>query len=217
GADTSDDASVIEAALQQFYAEHAPPPDIHVPVLPPEHEALENWLSSRSSRRVRVAVPQRGPKRGLVDLARRNAELGYQTRFDANQTSDYDGLEMLQSVLRLPELPRRIECFDISTIQGSETVASMVVCEDGRMKRSEYRKFRISPSASLGGAAPSSGAAAGELPRFLDDFAAMEQVVRRRYARLVERGGPFPDLIVIDGGKGQLNAAYAALESVGLS
>src|SRR5690606_610244 len=108
GADTSDDASVIEAALQQFYAEHAPPPDIHVPVLPPEHEALENWLSSRSSRRVRVAVPQRGPKRGLVDLARRNAELGYRTRFDANQTSDYDALEMLQSVLRLPELPRRI-------------------------------------------------------------------------------------------------------------
>src|SRR5690606_34284105 len=122
----------------------------------------------------------------------------YRTRFDANQTSDYDALEMLQSVLRLPELPRRIECFDISTIQGSETVASLVVCEDGRMKRGEYRKFRIAPSTSV-------GTAAGDIPRFLDDFAAMEQVVRRRYAKVVEQGGPFPDLIVIDGGKGQLN------------
>lgn len=208
GADTTDDASVVEAALQQFYAEHAPPPDIHVPVLPLESEALENWLSSRSTRRVRITVPQRGDKRGLVDLARRNAELGYRTRFDSNATANYDALEILQSVLRLPELPRRIECFDISTIQGSETVASMVVCEDGRMKRSEYRKFRI--------AARDTGSGNGA-PRFLDDFAAMEQVVRRRYKRVVEQGGPFPDLIVIDGGKGQLNAAYAALETVGLS
>lgn len=208
GADTTDDASVVEAALQQFYAEHAPPPDIHVPVLPLESEALENWLSSQSTRRVRITVPQRGDKRGLVDLARRNAELGYRTRFDSNATANYDALEILQSVLRLPELPRRIECFDISTIQGSETVASMVVCEDGRMKRSEYRKFRI--------AARDTGSGNGA-PRFLDDFAAMEQVVRRRYKRVVEQGGPFPDLIVIDGGKGQLNAAYAALETVGLS
>jgi excinuclease ABC subunit C len=212
GADTTDDASVVEAALQQFYAEHAPPPDIHVPVLPPEREALENWLSSMSTRRVRIAVPQRGDKRGLVDLARRNAELGYRTRFDSNQTANYEALEILQSVLRLPELPRRIECFDISTIQGSETVASMVVCEGGRMKRSDYRKFRVGAAISQG-----AGAEAGEPARFLDDFAAMEQVVRRRYKRVVEQGGPFPDLIVIDGGKGQLNAAYAALETIGLS
>jgi excinuclease ABC subunit C len=207
GADTTNDTTVVEAALQQFYADHAPPPDIHVPVLPVELDALEKWLSSQSTRRVRISMPQRGDKRGLVELARRNAELGYRTRFDSNATANYDALEILQAVLRLPELPRRIECFDISTIQGSETVASMVVCEDGRMKRGDYRKYRIGSRETEG----------VEPPRFLDDFAAMEQVVRRRYKRVVEQGGPFPDLILIDGGKGQLSAAYAALETVGMS
>ena len=100
----------------------------------------------RVGRKVRIVVPQRGDKRGLVDLANRNAALAYQTRFNQAQTAQYDALETLQHVLALPALPRRIECFDISTIQGSETVASMVVCEDGRMRRSEYRKFRIQGS-----------------------------------------------------------------------
>jgi excinuclease ABC subunit C len=171
-------------------------------------------------------VPQRGAKRGLLDLVHRNAELAYRSRFDAEGTAQYEALELIQAALRLPELPRRIECFDISTIQGSETVASMVVCEDGRMKRGEYRKFRVREGHTREGAASPPGETSREGPsdrgvpvngRFLDDFAAMEQVVRRRYARLLEAGGPFPDLIVIDGGKGQLNAAYAALESVGLS
>ncbi len=206
GLDTQTEAQVVEATLQQFYTDVAPPPDVHVPVLPPEAEAVEKWLNTRAGRKVRLSVPRRGDKRGLLDLARRNAELGYRTRFDANQTAHYEALEILQTVLRLPELPRRIECFDISTNQGAETVASMVVCEDGRMKRSEYRKFRVA-----------SPRGAGTADRFLDDFAAMEQVVRRRYARVVEAGGPFPDLILIDGGIGQLNAAYAALETVGLS
>ena len=112
-------------------------------------------------------------------------------------------------MLALPALPRRIECFDISTIQGSETVASMVVCEDGRMKRSEYRKFRI-----RGTQRPAvRRSAAG---RILDDFASMHEVVLRRYRKLLEHGGPFPDLILIDGGKGQLSAAYEALEALGL-
>ena len=97
----------------------------------------------RAGRRVRIVVPQRGEKRGLVDLATRNAALAYQTRFNQATAAQYDALETLQAVLALPALPRRIECFDISTIQGSETVASMVVCEDGRMRRGEYRKFRI--------------------------------------------------------------------------
>jgi excinuclease ABC subunit C len=126
---------------------------------------------------------------------------------------------MLRVALGLQALPRRIECFDISTIQGRETVASMVVCEDGRMKRSEYRKFRIrsrEPRAGgrvlpAGGREPEAGG------RYLDDFAAMNQVVLRRYRRAMESGGPFPDLILIDGGKGQLSAAYAALEELGLS
>jgi excinuclease ABC subunit C len=139
----------------------------------------------------------------MMELAHRNASLGYRTRFDANATANYEALESLQAVLRLSKLPRRIDCFDISTIQGSETVASMVVCEEGRMRPGEYRKFKIKKDVGQ--------------ERFLDDFAAMEQVVRRRYAKVLENGGPFPDLIVIDGGKGQLNAAYAALETVGLS
>jgi excinuclease ABC subunit C len=108
-------------------------------------------------------------------------------------------------VLKLTSLPRRIECFDISTIQGAETVASMVVCEDGRMRRSDYRKFRIRGS----------GLGAGDSAN--NDFASMHEVVQRRYRKLLEQGGPFPDLVVIDGGKGQLEAAYEALEGLGLA
>ena len=217
GTDTVREAAVVEAAVQQFYADQAPPPDVHVPVLPEEADALESWLGERAGRSVRLGVPQRGDKRGLLELARRNAELTYRSRFDAGATAQYEALELLQAALRLPELPRRIECFDISTIQGSETVASMVVCEDGRMKRGEYRKFRVGSREPGSGNRPAPRSPIPDPGRFLDDFAAMEQVVRRRYAKLLEAGGPFPDVILIDGGKGQLNAAYAALESVGLS
>ena len=205
GSDTSSESTVVEAAVQQFYVDQEPPPDVHVPTLPEEAEAIESWLSARAGRRVRIGVPQRGDKRGLLDLVRRNAELAYRSRFDSEGTTQYEALENIQAALRLPEIPRRIECFDISTNQGSETVASMVVCEDGRMKRGEYRKFRVRHEG------PTTG------DRFLDDFAAMEQVVRRRYTKVLASGGPFPDVILIDGGKGQLNAAYAALESIGLS
>ena len=219
---------VIESAIQHFYSDQEPPPEVHVPVLPPEHQVLEEWLAQRAGRRVRIVVPQRGSKKGFMELAHRNAALGYRTRFDTSQTANYEALESLQAVLRLPKLPRRIDCFDISTIQGAETVASMVVCEEGRMRPSEYRKFKIKSAGSgePGSGSPSLGpeavvpAPGSRLPvpgHFLDDFAAMEQVVRRRYAKVLENGGPFPDLIVIDGGKGQLNAAYTALEAVGLS
>jgi excinuclease ABC subunit C len=202
------EADVIEAAIQQFYADQDPPPEIHVPVAPPDAQVLEEWLGQKAVRKVHIVVPQRGTKKGMMELAHRNAALGYRQRFDANATANYDALESLQAALRLPKLPRRIDCFDISTIQGSETVASMVVCEEGRMRPGEYRKFKIKQGSGIGD--QGSG-------KFLDDFAAMEQVVRRRYSKVLENGGPFPDLIVIDGGKGQLNAAYAALETVGLS
>ena len=202
------EAGVIEAAIQQFYSGQDPPPEIHVPVAPPEAQVLEEWLGQHVGRKVKIVVPQRGTKKGMMELAHRNAALGYRQRFDTNATANYDALESLQAALRLPKLPRRIDCFDISTIQGSETVASMVVCEEGRMRPGEYRKFKITQGSGIGD--QGSG-------KFLDDFAAMEQVVRRRYAKVLENGGPFPDLIVIDGGKGQLNAAYAALETVGLS
>jgi excinuclease ABC subunit C len=207
------EAAVIEAAIQQFYGDQIPPPEIHVPVIPPEQQLLEEWLAQQAGRKVRIALPQRGDKKSMIELAQRNAALTYRTRFDENSTANYDALEVLQQALRLAKLPRRIDCFDISTIQGSETVASMVVCEDGRMKKGEYRKFRIR-SGDLKTSRPQDLQVSD---RFQDDFAAMEQVVRRRYARVLENGGPFPDLIVIDGGKGQLNAAYQALESVGLS
>ena len=204
-AQAESEAEVLEVAIQQFYADQAPPPEIHVPVLPGERQLLEEWLGQQAGRKVRIALPQRGDKKSMIELAQRNAALTYRTRFDENATANYDALESLQKALRLPKLPRRIDCFDISTIQGAETVASMVVCEDGRMKKSEYRKFKVKNEKLEIDA------------KFLDDFAAMEQVVRRRYSKVLENGGPFPDLIVIDGGKGQLNAAYAALETVGLS
>ena len=200
------DGDVLETALQQFYEIRTAPPEIHVPAEPDEREALEAWLSERAGRRVRILVPQRGEKRGLIDLANRNASLGYQSRFNHATAAQYDALETLRSVLGLTTLPRRIACFDISTIQGSETVASMVVCEDGRMRRSEYRKFRIRGLE-----------ASPQPPVSNNDFASMHEVVRRHHRSLLEQGGPFPDLILIDGGKGQLSAAYAALEELGLA
>ena len=212
------ESEVIEAAIQQFYFDQIPPPEIHIPVALAEQPLLEDWLAAKAARKVRIVMPQRGDKKGLMELALRNAALAYRTRFDANATANFEALEVLQAALRLPKLPRRIDCFDISTIQGSETVASMVVCEEGRMKPSEYRKFRITKNEFRGSSSPKPQVPSPQAEgRFLDDFAAMEQVVRRRYARVLENGGPFPDLIVIDGGKGQLNAAYAALETVGLA
>ncbi len=266
------EAEILQVALQQFYSDRHAPPEVHLPTgfSAADCEMLEGWLSAEAERRVRLVVPKRGEKRGLLDLAARNAEVAYQARFNENVAANYDALETLRAVLALPASPRRIECFDISTIQGSETVASMVVCEDGRMKKSEYRKFKIRGLGGSGArgsdsgtrdihtladlqllaeaapdarspmaisaptitdadtpapaAAPSressSGAGAargGGAPRaVIDDFAAMHEVVLRRYRRLLEVGGPFPDLILIDGGKGQLTAAYSALEELGL-
>ena len=231
------EADVLQAAIPQFYELRAVPPEVHLPVDIEDADAVAEWLGGRAGRRVILHVPRRGGKRGLVDLATRNATLAYQTRFGHGATANYDALETLRAVLQLPSLPRRIECFDISTIQGAETVASMVVCEDGRMRRGEYRKFRVraeppptqadvgqgfSPASDqdFSSAREASAPAAGppdDARRFLDDFAAMRQVVSRRYRKLLEAGGPFPDLIVIDGGKGQLEAAYEALESLGLA
>jgi excinuclease ABC subunit C len=198
------ETDVVIAALQDFYAQRDPPPEIHIPVdLPAEdRDALEGWLAERADRRVRLQVPQRGEKRALLDLACRNAAMAYQSRFNAATAASFEALDTLRGLLNLPALPRRIECFDISTLQGRETVASMVVCVDGRMRRGEYRKFRIRGE--------------GPRPEKNDDFAAMHEVVLRRYRRLLEHGDPFPDLILIDGGKGQLTAAYAALRDIGL-
>jgi excinuclease ABC subunit C len=213
------EAELLEIALQQLYADNIPPPEIHVALEPNDKDVLEAWLSARAERRVRVVVPQRGDKKDMVDLAQRNAAFTYRTRFSTEATAHYDALDLLRGILKLPALPRRIECFDISTIQGSETVASMVVCEDGRMKKSEYRKYRIKGpvpgSQNLLGHPPSPRSS--DSAKLLDDFAAMKEVVGRRYRKVIDQGGPFPDLVVIDGGKGQLNAAYEALEEIGLA
>jgi excinuclease ABC subunit C len=234
------DLEILQAALQQFYADRIAPPEVHLPVgfSDQDTDMLEGWLTAQAERRVRLVVPKRGEKRGLLDLAARNAEVAYQARFNENVAANYDALETIRVVIGLPAAPRRIECFDISTIQGSETVASMVVCEDGRVKRSEYRKFRIRGLAGSGvrrleqslamamnageqesvdTPAPAAAASGGGAPRAQNnDFAAMHEVVLRRYRKVLENGGPFPDLVLIDGGKGQLSAAYAALEELGL-
>ena len=194
-------SEILESALQQFYSEQLPPPTILLSdeLTSEVSEPLEAWLGERAGRRVQLVVPSRGDKRGLVDLALRNATLAYDTRFGDAAVQAFDALDTLRRVLDLPTVPRRIECFDISTLQGTNTVASMVVCVEGRMRRSDYRKFAIRSVV----AQP-------------DDFASMQEAVRRRYQKLLELGGPFPDLILIDGGKGQLTAAYAALRELGL-
>ena len=225
----------VQAAVQQFYDVRIAPPEVHVAVEIEDREALERWLSERAGRKVKLVVPKRGNKRGLLDLATRNAALGYRTRYSDEARVRGAALEELQRVLGLGVLPRRIECFDISTIQGSETVGSMVVCEDGRLVRKEYRKYRVRGGAwgaertALPGARRSRARRrAREAPapdprsptpdaRLLDDFAAMHEVVGRRCRRLLDDGGPLPDLVVIDGGKGQLSAAYEAFGALGLA
>jgi excinuclease ABC subunit C len=211
------DAEVLQASLQQFYEDRVPPAEINLPVEIEEAAALEAWLSERAGRRIRITVPQRGDKRALVELATRNAELSYRTRFNEITAAHFEALETLRATIGLPAIPRRIECFDVSTIQGSETVAAMVVCEDGRMKKADYRKFRINGLRAVGfGLRVAS--AQGLTPKAQpDDFAAICEVVQRRYRKVIEEGGPFPDLILIDGGKGQVTAAYGALESIGLA
>ncbi len=212
--DAQHTAALVSSALQQFYADRPAPPEVHVPVVLDDEDRadLETWLTVSADRRVRIVVPQRGEKRGLLDLAMRNAEMAYQSHFGDGATAAFDALDTLRALLNLPGLPKRIECFDISTLQGRETVASMVVCVDGRMRRGEYRKFRVrgqtTAIAPMGRDEPS--------PLILDDFASMREVVLRRYRRVLEHGGPFPDLVVIDGGKGQLESAYAALADLGL-
>jgi excinuclease ABC subunit C len=163
---------------------------------------LEEVLSEGSpetnarSSRVRILVPQRGDKRSLIDLASNNAKQLYDQRFRVMKPNAKAIQEALQEALSLPERPHRIECFDISHIQGAETVASMVVWEEGSMRKSNYRKFII------------------RTVHGVDDFAAMREVVSRRYKRMQEDGKPLPSLILIDGGLGQLHAAAEALASL---
>jgi excinuclease ABC subunit C len=191
---------VFSALLKQLYIDqHYVPRSILVPVDFADRQSLADLLSERINHRVEVAVPQRGEKRSLVDLAGQNAKQSYIQRFRVLEPSRKAIQESLADSLMLPELPSRIECFDISHIQGAETVASMVVWEDGKMNKSEYRKFKMMSVIGV------------------DDFASMREVVTRRYRRLKEEDKPMPSLILIDGGLGQLHAAAEALEALGFT
>ena len=188
------------ALLKQLYIDqHYVPRTIYLPVEFTDRSVLSTLLTERSGHRVDIAVPIRGDKRSLVDLASQNAKQSYDQRFRIMQPNQKMIQESLQDILMLPELPRRIECFDISHIQGAETVASMVVWEDGAMKKSDYRKFQIKTVTGV------------------DDFASMKEVVGRRYKRVLEEKRPMPSLILIDGGLGQLHSAAEALEELGLT
>jgi excinuclease ABC subunit C len=201
--------SVFSALLKQLYIDQRyVPRSILVPADFDDREALAALLTERTGHRIEIAVPQRGEKRSLVDLAGQNAKQSYIQRFRVLEPSRKAIQEALADVLMLPELPRRIECFDISHIQGAETVASLVVWEDGKMNKQAYRKFKV--MTVLG----------------VDDFASMREVVKRRYRRLLderdknaEKGKkaaaqPMPSLVLVDGGLGQLHAAAEALESL---
>jgi excinuclease ABC subunit C len=193
----------FSALLNQLYiGQPYVPRNLYVPVDFEDREALEDLLSEQvagsdpRAARVHIFVPQRGDKRALLDLAGTNAKQSYDQRFRVLKPNARKIQEELQEVLGLPELPKRIECFDISHIQGAETVASMVVWEDGKMKKSDYRKFIIRTVEGV------------------DDFASMREVVARRYKRVQQEEKPMPSVVLIDGGIGQLHAAAAALESL---
>lgn len=194
-----DAAELFSSLLKQLYLDGGHIPGIiHVPVDFEDREALESLLAERRGRKVEIHTPQRGQKRQMLLLAETNAQHSFTQRFRVLKPSSKQISEALQDALNLPEAPKRIECFDISHIQGTDKVASMVVWEDGRMKKSDYRKFIIR---SVQGN---------------DDFASIAEVVTRRYSRLKEEGKPMPGLVLIDGGLGQLHAAAEALEAIGI-
>jgi excinuclease ABC subunit C len=191
----------FSALLKQLYiGQPYVPRNLYVPVAFEDCEELEDLLSEQvaggtpRAARVHIFVPLRGDKRSLIDLAGNNAKQSYDQRFRVLKPNARKIQEDLQEIIGLPELPKRIECFDISHIQGAETVASMVVWEDGKMKKADYRKFIIRTVEGV------------------DDFASMREVVTRRYKRLQEEQKPMPSLVLIDGGLGQLHAAADALE-----
>jgi len=193
----------LPALLKQLYLDAAYlPRAIHVPMDFEDRKLLEEILSERAEhldlpyRRVEIAVPQRGPKHAFLDLVEKNAKYSFEQRFRVMKPGSKAVAEALESTLNLPEPPKRIECFDISHMQGSDTVASMVVWENGKMKKSDYRKFIIR----------------GEWGN--DDFASMRETVERRYRRVQTENKPMPSLILIDGGLGQLHAAAQALEKL---
>lgn len=190
----------LSALLKQVYLDQAYVPSvIHVPADFEDREPLEELLTEKRGRKVEIHTPQRGQKKALFDLVETNARHCFDARFRVLKPSSAAILEAFEDAIGVPLKPPRIECFDISHVQGTDKVASMVVWEAGRMKKSDYRKFIIRTVEGN------------------DDFASMREVVTRRYSRILEEGGEMPGLVLIDGGLGQLHAAAAALEAIGIT
>jgi len=193
------DGEILGAFIRQFYARNVtPPPEILVSEEIPESELTVEWLRRRREGRVELQAPRRGKKREFVQMAEENAALALQTHLLGKDNRQQVILEDLRRALNLPAPPNRIEGFDISNILGSEAVGSMVVWENGAMKKEDYKRFKIR---SVQGA---------------DDYAMLEEVLSRRYARALEEGAVLPDLILLDGGRGQLNTGVKVLEALGL-
>jgi excinuclease ABC subunit C len=193
------DGEVLSAFVRQFYARTVEPaPELLLSEDVPDALLTAEWLRQRRGGRVELSAPQRGKKRELIALAEQNAILALQNHLLARESRPQAALEDLRQTLGLPDLPHRIEAFDISTIQGSDTVASLVVWQDGEMRKDEYKRFKIRSVEST------------------DDFASMRETITRRYARALEAGATLPDLILLDGGRGQLAAGMKALADLGL-
>ncbi len=203
--DEFDPQEFVPSLLKQLYLEaEYLPKAIHVPADFEDRELLEETLAERAGHKLEIFTPQRGQKRSFLDLVESNARHSFEQRFRVLKPTSRAIGEAVQNSLNLPEEPRRIESFDISHVQGTDTVASMVVWENGRMKKSDYRKFIIRGTDASNGGRPAQN----------DDFASMREAVTRRYRRLQEEKKPLPELILIDGGIGQLHAAAQALDSL---
>ena len=195
--DSLDPAELFSSLLKQVYiGQQYIPALIHVPVDFEDREALQEYLAERRRRKMEIHLPQRGQKKALLSLVETNAHHSFMQRFRIMRLKSEAIKEALADALDLADRPNRIECFDISHIQGTDKVASMVVWENGQMKKSDYRKFIIRTVVGN------------------DDFASIREVVTRRYSRLKEENKPMPDLILIDGGLGQLHAAAESLEAI---
>ncbi len=195
-----DPSEFFEALLSRVYlGSQYIPATIHVPADFEARQTLQELLSEMRRRPVEIATPQRGTKKALLALVETNAKHSFDQRFRVLKPSSKAIQEALQDALNLPGAPQRIECFDISHIQGTDKVASMVVWEDGKMKKSDYRKFIIRTVVGN------------------DDFASMREVITRRYSKLQQENQPFPGLVIVDGGLGQLHAAAEALEEIGVT
>jgi excinuclease ABC subunit C len=213
--DEFDPQEFVPSLLKQLYLEaEYLPKAIHVPIDFEDRELLEETLAERAGHKVEIFTPQRGSKRSFLDLVESNAKHSFEQRFRVMKPSSRAIGEALQNALNLPEEPRRIESFDISHIQGTDTVASMVVWENGHMKKSDYRKFIIRGDEGRGEVG-GDGHPGNTTPYSKnDDFASMREAVTRRYRRLQEEKKPLPSLILIDGGIGQLHAAAQALDAL---